>query len=287
MSVDEKSGFGILTQKGQRISYIYLCGIMPLREIHLSESITLCPAISSPAPEDMIDCIMKNGNGDEFSLGILISTLRSVTAQLKIAGEDAETLAVNAWNSQTLCVLLSALLNCEVAWYFQADMPVEQFCATTKVSLIFPQMHTFPGDLTIISEEQGRCIEESISTVSALDSNERFSNATNALWNYRNVFRPAVQLSIIWGGIESLLPFEKQIKKNLSIAASRFLRNDDSLVQHVKDLYVGRCKAVHEYQNAPENVLSDSVELLHKLVIKCIETHSTPNIAELLKEKQQ
>ena len=148
-------------------------------------------------------------------------------------------------------------------------------------------MHTFPGDLTIISEEQGRCIEESISTVSALDSNERFSNATNALWNYRNVFRPAVQLSIIWGGIESLLPFEKQIKKNLSIAASRFLRNDDSLVQHVKDLYVGRCKAVHEYQNAPENVLSDSVELLHKLVIKCIETHSTPNIAELLKEKQQ
>ena len=43
-----------------------------------------------------------------------------------------------------------------------------------------------------------------------------------------------------------------------------------------------RCKAVHEYENQDDEILKESVSLLHILIKKCIEVQSLPNIDQLL-----
>lgn len=99
-------------------SYIYVCGINPCKNICIDKNITLEPVSPVANPDDMIDCFMKNGNGNEFQMDILISTLRMVTAQLRITYDNPEELTVLTWNAQHVCIQISALLNCDVSWYF-------------------------------------------------------------------------------------------------------------------------------------------------------------------------
>ena len=285
--MSDEFGYGIHTVNGQTSSYIYLVGIQPESEIHFSQNVKLVPVKSSPAPDDMIDCIMKYGNGDEYALGLLIATLRSVTAQLVITAASAKELAIATWNAQTLCVLISAMLNCEVSWYFQADKSADIFDAHTRVSLVHAQMHKFPSELTVISKEQCHYLENNLSTAWDLDNDQRFRNATNALWTYLISPHSAIQLSIVWGGIESMFLIERGIKQKLAKAASRFLNNDDSMINDLKTLYEYRCKAVHEYKNIEHEVLRSSVSLLYQLIKKCIETKSIPNVEALLEENNQ
>jgi hypothetical protein len=75
---------GIQVCSDEKTTYIYLCGIKPTRSIQLMNEVTLLPVNASPSPDDMVDCVMKNGSGSEFELGILIATLRSTTAMMKI-----------------------------------------------------------------------------------------------------------------------------------------------------------------------------------------------------------
>ena len=84
----------------------------------------------------MIDSIMKSNHASEMELGILIATLRMTTAQIKIEGAIGKELAMKTWNAQQICVLISAILNCDLAWYFQADRPVEMFSANTDIHII-------------------------------------------------------------------------------------------------------------------------------------------------------
>lgn len=80
-------------------------------------------------------------------------------------------------------------------------------------------------------------LTNSISTALELEERFEYANASTALWCYRVHFRPSVQLSVIWGGIESLFLIEHKIKSRLSLAASRFIYRDDSAVEHIKLLY--------------------------------------------------
>ena len=275
-------GKGICVNSKDTVTYIYLCGIEPPKNIQLSESTMLIPVHPSPKPDDIIDCIMKNGNGSEFELGILIATLRQTTAMLKIECNDARELAILAWNAQTTCIQVAALLNCEISWYFQANKPADKFDAMTQISMIYPNMYKFPSSLTIINEEQCTFLDGNIQIALLLSENNRFANASNALWSHRWNPRAAVQLDIIWGGIESLFLIERGIKSKLSTAISRFLAGTDDMVEHVKLLYETRCKAVHEMQNGKEELLNASVELLYRLILRCVQLQSVPNVDELL-----
>lgn len=273
---------GICVDNNEKVTYIYLCGINPIRNIKLSEKITLTPVTSSPNPDDMIDCIMKNGSGSEFELGILIATLRCTTAMVKIECNDARELACLAWNSQAICVHIGALLNCEVSWYFHASKPADKFDAVTRVSMIYGNMYKFPNTLVTIGEQQCLYLENNIPIALNLDEDNRFTNASNALWSYRWNPRPAVQLSVIWGGIESLFLIERGIKNKLSTSASRFLSGTDDMVEEIKLLYETRCKAIHELKNGEDELLQASAELLYRLILRCVELHCIPNVAELL-----
>lgn len=274
---------GIVIQTGQKVAYIYLCGIKPVRAVSLTKHVTLMPVKSTPDPDDMIDNIMKYGCCDEFMLGILISTLRRVTAELKICVDDEKELAINTWNAQTLCVQISAIFNCEVAWYFQSNETVENFNSRTHLHLIYPNMLKFPDRLTILDEEKCCFLEKNITKAMDLDCDARYSHAANALWCHRFHPRPAIRMSIIWGGIESLFLIEKNIKKNLSVAISRFLFGDDRIAEKVRLLYEKRSKAVHELNNCEDYNLTESVELLHNLILQCIKNDTFPCVEELLK----
>lgn len=278
----QDESYGVCVGNNENSSFIYLCGIKPVRNIKLSNNVVLMPAISSPNPDDMIDCIMKNGSGHEFELGLLIATLRQTSAVLKIDSDNAKSLAVETWNSQISCVQIAAILNCELAWYFQANESAENFNANTRVSVIYPNMYKFPTELTTITEEKCLYIEDNLSVALELDADERFSTASNALWSYKHNPRPAIQLSIIWGGIESLFLIERGIKRTLSAAASRFLIGNDDMVDEIKRLYEARCKAVHELKNSPNALLDSSSKLLHNLILKCIEQRRLPNVDNLL-----
>lgn len=80
----------ICIEEKQNISFIYLCGIKPSREVILDEGVTLMPAVATPEPNDMIDCITKSYHASEVELGVLIATLRLTTAQIKIKESDGK-----------------------------------------------------------------------------------------------------------------------------------------------------------------------------------------------------
>ena len=282
MSLKPINHLGVLFTNYGTETYIYVLGIKPDREIIIDKNVTLLPVTPHINPDDMIDCFMKYGNRSEYQMGMLISTLRSVTAQLRIRSNDAEDLVFKTWNAQHICVQISAMLNCEIAWYFQANQSADCFNAHTDISMIHSHILGVPANIVELNEMQCEYIENNVSTALVLDEYEKYSNASNALFCYRFHPKSSIQLSIIWAGIESLFLFEYNIKNKLALSVSRFICGDDSMVDNIKELYTYRCKAVHEYENQDDEILKESVSLLHRLIKKCIEVQSLPNIDQLL-----
>ena len=275
---------GIIVSQKETETFIYICGISPIRSIKFDENIDLLPVESEPVPDDMIDCVMKNGSKSEFELGVLISTLRKTTAVLRIRNIIPKTLACMAWNAQWICVYIGALLKCEVSWYFQANKSADEFNAFTKVNMIYPNMHKFPDELKVINQEECDYLEQSMPKVLNLCKDYKLSTAMNALWSYKWNPNAAVQFSIVWGGIESLFLIERKIKVRLATAASRFLLGNDDMIEKIKKLYEARCKAVHELKSNGEALLDESVNLLHSLILRCVEVNDLPDVKVLLKE---
>lgn len=274
----------ICIKENQSKSYLYLCGIKPIREVKLGEGITLMPAISTPNPNDMIDSIMKSDHASEVELGVLIATLRMTTAQIKIEDAIGKELAVKTWNTQQICVQISAILNCDLAWYFQADRPVEMFNADTEIHILMENMYKLPNESIELSDEKCSFLEERIERACNLaEVNEKFYLATNAMWSYRLNFMSAVKISVIWSGIEALFMVDHNIKNTIAIVSSRFIYGNDSKIEDIRTLYKdARCKATHEYRNGTYDLYEKSNELLYKLLLKCIDEGDTPDVNSIL-----
>lgn len=270
----------ICIKENQDKSYLYLCGIKPIREVKLGEGITLMPAISSPSPDDMIDSIMKSNHASEMELGVLIATLRMTTAQIKIENAIGKKLAVKTWNAQQICVQMSAILNCDLAWYFQADRPIEMFSANTDIHMVLENMYKIPNKCIELSDEMCSFLEARIEKACNLaEVNEKFYLATNAMWSYRLNFMQAIKVSVIWSGIESLFMIDHNIKNTIAIVSSRFIYGNDDKIEDIKTLYKeARCKATHEYRNGTYDLYEKSNELLYKLILKCIDKGNTPDV---------
>lgn len=274
----------VCVKENQKESYLYLCGIKPVREIKLGEGITLVPAISNPNPDDMIDSIMKSDHASEVELGVLIATLRMTTAQIKIEDAIGEELAVKTWNAQQICVQISAILNCDLAWYFQADRPIEMFSADTDIHMIMENMYKIPNEYIEISDEKCSFLEERIEKACSLaEVNEKYYLATNAMWSHRLNFMPAIKVSVIWSGIEALFMVDHNIKNTIAIVSSRFIYGNDSKIEDIKTLYKdARCKATHEYRNGTYDLYEKSNRLLYELLLKCMDEGDTPDVNSIL-----
>ena len=110
-----------------------------------------------------------------MELGILIATLRMTTAQIKIEGAIGKELAMKTWNAQQICVLISAILNCDLAWYFQADRPVEMFSANTDIHIIMENVYKIPNECIEVSYEKCSFLETRIEKACKLaEVNEKF-----------------------------------------------------------------------------------------------------------------
>lgn len=274
----------ICIKENQAQSYFYLCGIKPIREVKISEGITLMPATSTPNPDDMIDSIMKSNHASEVELGVLIATLRMTTSQIRIEGAVGKELAVKTWNVQQICVMMSAILNCDLAWYFQADRSVEKFSADTDIHIIMENMYKMPNECIELSDEKCSFLETRIEKACKLaEVNEKFYLATNAMWSYRLNFMPAIKISVIWSGIEALFMIDHNIKNTIATVSSRFIYGNDDKIEDIKNLYKeDRCKATHEYQNGTYDLYKKSNELLYKLILKCIDEGHTPDVNYIL-----
>lgn len=276
----------ICIKENQDTSYFYLCGIKPVREVKLGDGITLMPATPDPKPDDMIDSIMKSNHASELELGVLIASLRMTTAQIKIENAIGKELIVKTWNTQQICVQLSAILNCDLAWYFQADRPIEMFSADTDIHMITGNMYKLPNECIEISDEMCSFLEARIEKACNLaDVNEKFYLATNAMWSYRLNFMPAIRVSVIWSGIEALFMVDHNIKNTIAIVSSRFIYGNDDKIESIKTLYKeARCKATHEYRNGTYDLYKKSNELLYKLILKCIDKGDTPDVNGVLEK---
>lgn len=274
----------VCVKENQKESYLYLCGIKPIREVKLGEGITLMPAISNPNPDDMIDSIMKSDHASEVELGVLIATLRMTTAQIKIEDAIGKKLAVKTWNAQQICVQISAILNCDLAWYFQADRPIEMFSADTDIHMIMENMYKIPNEYIEISDEKCSFLEERIEKACSLaEVNEKYYLATNAMWSHRLNFMPAIKVSVIWSGIEALFMVDHNIKNTIAIVSSRFIYGNDSKIEDIKTLYKdARCKATHEYRNGTYDLYEKSNRLLYELLLKCMDEGDTPDVNNIL-----
>ena len=274
----------ICIKENQKSAYLYLCGIKPAREVKLGEGISLIPASSNPNPDDMIDSIMKSDHASELELGVLIATLRMTTAQIKIEDATGKDLAVKTWNAQQICVQISTILNCDLAWYFQADRPVEMFSADTDIHMTMGNMYKMPNECIEVSSEKCTFLEERIEKACNLaQTNEKFYLASNAMWSYRLNFMQAIRISVIWSGIEALFMVDQNIKNTIAIVSSRFIYGNDSKIEDIKTLYKeARCKATHEYSNGTYDLYVKSNELLYELLLKCIDEEDTPDVNNIL-----
>ena len=54
------------------------------------------------------------------------------------------------------------------------------------------------------------------------------------------------------------------------------------MVSEIKSLYKSRSKAVHEFKNAEKDIEEKSAELLHQLIVACVERHCLPSVSRLL-----
>lgn len=266
--------------EGERQSYIYVRGIRPSRQVRLGNGIILRPVEPNPEPDDMIDSVMKNGSGSEVELGLLIATLRLTTAELVISADDARELAVRAWNSQIILVMVSAILGCEVAWYFQANDSAEEFGPDTRVSLINSYILRIPNDVREVGDDECGILERCLPRAMVLDRNRGFSIAANSLWFHTWNPRPSVRTMIVWGGIEALFGIERDISNTLARSISYFLEGDDIRFGEIKELYRLRSKSVHDMVNHKDDFETRSVGLLHELVMRSIETGRVPEVVD-------
>ncbi|MBE6519315.1 MAG: hypothetical protein E7Z70_07285 [Thermoplasmata archaeon] len=272
---DVYQGAGIIAKETDKITYLYVSGLKIPRTIRVGEGIFLSPVVCDPNPDDMINCMMKNGNGSEYDLGVLISTLRYTTSEIVVIKKSGKDLAIATWNSQWTIIAISAILNCHAMWYFQSNRSASEFGSSSNVNIVSREIVCVPHSIREVTEKECEFIEKAIPVVEKLEIDSRFQTAISALWSSNMSPRPAIQAMIIWGGIESLFLIKNNIKNRLSEKISDFL-NDESLKEEVKDLYNQRSKSVHEFSNNEEQFVKSSKMLLHRLIRKCIDSNSLP-----------
>lgn len=229
----------------------------------------------------MVDCVMKAGSQSEVDLGILIATLRLTTAQFVASADKEEELAGAVWNGQTDAFLVSALLNKKIYWSLQSNMGAGSFCANTRVSVASPRL-LLPMEIADVNEGDCAWLESHYGPAPALMESDGFFFAANALWSYRINHRPSVQLAVLWAGIESLSGAQYELCLRVSLLISKPLGTGLEGQLRVKKMYGTGSKAVHEGSVNNSSVVAETADVLHSLILRCVELGRVPSEQALL-----
>ncbi|MFY2163106.1 hypothetical protein ACOSZG_22840 [Vibrio alginolyticus] len=267
----------------QEESFLYVSGLSVTETIKLCENVEIIPACCDPST----DLIIKQ-SCSEIDLGIAAIFLRRVGAQVKISGVTGKELAAKAWNAQWDVVILSALFDCDAVANFQSDTPAELLSNNSHLSVTNYHMRGSVNSLYIITAEDVHWLNTHFQNARSLLDVDRFSDAVSARSSYRWHPNPRTQLAVLWSGIEGLFDIQGETVFKLSLFVAKFLEPDDKyqakrILSSVKKLYKSRSSAVHgsKIKGDRSQLVSESSELLERLIRRCIEVGSIPDVEEL------
>ncbi|EGR0148564.1 HEPN domain-containing protein [Vibrio sp. Vb5029] len=274
---------GIAVSNKQEESFLYVSGLSVTETIKLCENVEIIPACCDPST----DLIIKQ-SCSEIDLGIAAIFLRRVGAQVKISGVTGKELAAKAWNAQWDVVILSALFDCDAVANFQSDTPAELLSNNSHLSVTNYHMRGSVNSLYTITAEDVHWLNTHFQNARSLLDVDRFSDAVSARSSYRWHPNPRTQLAVLWSGIEGLFDIQGETVFKLSLFVAKFLEPDDKyqakrILSSVKKLYKSRSSAVHgsKIKGDRSQLVSESSELLERLIRRCIEVGSIPDVEEL------
>ncbi|WP_412497791.1 hypothetical protein [Vibrio furnissii] len=274
---------GISVSNKQEESFLYVSGLSVTETIKLCENVEIIPACCDPST----DLIIKQ-SCSEIDLGIAAIFLRRVGAQVKIFGVTGKELAAKAWNAQWDVVILSALFDCDAVANFQSDTPAELLSNNSHLSVTNYHMRGSINSLYTVTPEDVHWLNTHFQNARTLLDVDRFSDAVSARSSYRWHPNPRAQLAVLWSGIEGLFDIQGETVFKLSLFVAKFLEPDDKyqakhILSSVKKLYISRSSAVHgsKIKGDRSQLVSESSELLERLIRRCIEVGSIPNVEEL------
>lgn len=265
-------------------TYLYVNGISCDREINLRENVTLMPSKSELQFNNASNLIKSD---IDYSIAVLSAT--TLFSQLKITAVDAEQLAIAAWNAQWDCILLGALFNCEVMCNLQSDKPVNELADASYINVTNYALHALLSQSYTISERDEKWINKYYGKAINLLSNDIFRTAVHAMASYRWHSMPRIKLAILWSGIESLFNVSTEVSFRVSLYIALFLAGNNQqeasdLFKKVKKLYNMRSSAVHgnKIKEDISSSVKESAYLLNRLIIKCAEIGSLPDLEKLI-----
>jgi hypothetical protein len=264
-------------------TFLLLNGLRVNRPIRLSENVELLPVSPGPTRE-----ILASVAKDDLDFAISLLFAPGVGSQIRVRAESPEAVARLAWNSLWDAVLLSACLRCDVICNLQSATP-ELLDPECQLSVTNYHLRGLPtAEPHVVSEEEAIWIEANIGNARRLLDKPAFSNAVHSLASYTWHSLPRARLALIWSGIEGLFDVDSEIVFRLSLYIARFLEPDDKeqrlgLFNNVKRLYKSRSQAVHGTRLKGDTgaAVDDSADLLWRLIRKCVETASLPQVGTL------
>ncbi|MBO1897609.1 hypothetical protein HNW13_017880 [Shewanella sp. BF02_Schw] len=267
----------------QQESFLYVSGLSVTETIKLCENVEILPACCDPSSDLIIE-----QSGSEVDLGIMAIFLRRVGAQVKVSGATGKELASRAWNAQWDVVILSALFDCDAVVNFQSDTPAELLTSDSRLAVTNHHMRGSINSHYPVGAEDIDWLNVHFHNARHLLGVDRFSDAVSARSSYRWHPNPRAQLAVLWSGIEGLFDIQGETVFKLSLYVAKFLEPNDKeqaklLLSDVKKLYKSRSSAIHGSKiKGDRNLLvSESSKLLERLLRRCIEVGSIPNIEEL------
>lgn len=266
-------------------TYLLVSGLLVLKEISLTENLTILPVTIEP---DIESVLFKLDN--YLDLGITMLGFSSLKSQLRVRANNSKNLAIHAWNSQWDLILISAIFKCEIGSNLQSSDQFEKINSST----IFSVTNYHLKELVIrrcftISETDEQWLTKHYKNARNLIDQDAFETAVHSLASYRWHSHPRVQLAVLWSGLESIFNVNAEISFRVSLYIANFLHPNDKnqayeTYEIVKKLYSSRSSAVHggKIKGDQEILVQNTFDLLHRVVIKCIENNSLPNLNELI-----
>ena len=263
--------------------YLYVNGVSVSKPIRLHDSVCLHPAKPAVKRKEIMSLFE---NDIDFSIATLCNP--TIASQLHIIADDKELLVTRAWNSQWDCILLGALLNCNVMCNLQSDQPIEHIAEAQYVHITNYQLRALLSPPYSISEEDEEWLRMNYEAAYTLLEQDRYQTAVHAMASYRWHSVPRVQLAVIWSGIESVFNVNAEVSFRISLYIANFLGKSEAqakqLFKQVRKMYSLRSSAVHgnEVKDNLENAVVESADLLNRILRHCTETKSLPNVDNLV-----
>lgn len=263
-------------------TYLYLSGLSTLKDIPLYEGIVLAP-VTSEFHFENVENVLKLLKSDADFAVVMLSG-RTIKSQLHIRASDGLQLTIMAWNALWDCILLGAILHCEIMGNIQCDKPFEELADAASFNVTNHHFRAVSSEPYQLTDDDEKWIGAHYAKARKLIDNDAFRTAVHAMASYKWHSMPRVQLAILWSGIEALFEVRWNIRSRLSLAVANYLAGGDSekekeIIDNVKKLYNSRCEAVHgsKIKGDVNNLVAKSAHLLNLIIRRCSEYGTLPD----------